>query len=76
MLALICSNVRALGFTKVNILSPTVVAPRFVLAAVAVIAPVPPEEIAKALVRLREVIVVVAKVEVPVIDAVPATDNL
>jgi hypothetical protein len=40
--ALILGNVTAEGFVRVKKLSPTVVAPRLVLAAAAVVAPVPP----------------------------------
>ena len=47
-------KVTALGLVRVNMLPPTVVAPRFVLAADAVDAPVPPSAIAKSVVSVRE----------------------
>ena len=47
LLAFILINLTALGFASVNKLPPTVVAPKFVIAAAAVDAPVPPLATAK-----------------------------
>ena len=58
--ALILKNVMALGFVKVNILEPAVVAPKFVLASDAVLAPVPPSATARS---------VIPVIEPPVMDA-------
>jgi hypothetical protein len=46
-------KVTALGLVRVNMLPPTVVAPKFVLAFAAVDAPVPPSAIAKSVARVR-----------------------
>ena len=59
-------RVTALGFVRVKMLAPTVVAPRVVRAAAAVVAPVPPLVRARAWVRVRLLAVVVPKVLVPV----------
>jgi hypothetical protein len=56
--ALIRKNEIVLGFVSVNKLEPTVVAPRFVLAPDAVVAPVPPLRIATVPVTFEEVPVV------------------
>jgi hypothetical protein len=64
-------KVTALGLAAVKRLAPRVVAPRLVRALAAVVAPVPPEVIARAWPRVKLVIVVVARVEVPVTPIVP-----
>ena len=81
LLALICSKVRALGLASVKIFAPAVVAPRLVKAVLAVVAPVPPEVIAKAFTRFKVVIVeeemvVVARVVKPDTPSVPVREAL
>jgi hypothetical protein len=66
--ALNLGNVIADGFVNVNMLLPTVVAPRFVLAPVFVVDPVPPFAIAKVPARVTAPVVPVAGVN-PVVPA-------
>jgi hypothetical protein len=59
------------GFVRVKRFEPTVVAPRLVRAPAAVVAPVPPEANGRAWVRVKLLIVVVAKVAPPAIVTAP-----
>lgn len=69
--ALTRTSVIALGLARVKRLAPTVVAPRFVLATVALLAPVPPETTERALPRFK-----VVTVEVPLTIMFPSTASL
>lgn len=71
--ALIRVKVMALGFVRVKKFEPTVVAPKLVRAAAAVVAPVPPLARARAWVSVRLLAVVVPRVVVPVTPSVVAT---
>lgn len=74
--ALICKNVTAPGFANVKIFDPTVVAPRFVRAPTAVVAPEPPLSSARGCDNVRLFAVVVPSVLVPTKVALPPTANV